>query len=491
MSSRPSIRRLIRRSIVAQIVIGVLVVVVALMMLARSLSLVSQQEDQTRAIGEIRNATVSLLGAVAAIDTYANTGRIEDRARYRAAIADLKDKFRVAAETLEGESAERAAQAAAGVEQWDRDVLSKVAEAVAAGRKREAQLILLSPENDQAIGAAGLTIADLLNGQVVDQLDTDRDTRTFAISVTIAGVLAALILVATASWFLLRIQRFVVPPLEDLQQTARRIGEGDLAARTDPKGTVETSAAAESFNEMAERVESNIDDLREVDKLKDEFVAAVSHELRTPITTARAYLDMYLDGEVGELTEEQRSGIAVISRSIDELADLIDDLLTLTNIEARGERSVNREPVDLERLIAGVERDQRPLYDSAGVKLKVDVPGACRVLADPLRVRQVIVNLLSNARKFSHDGTEVIVTARVSGEFAEIAVRDQGIGITPEELPRIGERFYRAKAVRDVPGTGLGMAIVRELVELHGGELRIVSEPGTGTTITFTLPLAG
>jgi signal transduction histidine kinase len=481
---------LIRRGIVAQIVVGILVVVVVLLMLARSLSLVAEQEDQTRAIREIRNATVSLLGVVGAIDAYSNSGKVEDRQRYESSIEALKAKFLDASTRLEGESAKRAAQAVTDIERWDREVLSKVVAEVEAGNRRAAQQILISAENDAAIGAAGLTIADLLNAQVVDQLETDRDTRTFSIGVTIGAIIGGALLVLAASLYLLRVQRFVVPPLEDLQSTASRIGSGDLGARTTEQGTVETSAAAASFNSMADRVEHSIDELRELDTLKDEFVAAVSHELRTPITTIRAYVDMNLVGETGAMPAEQRESLEVIARSANELAELIDDLLTLTNIEAGRERAVHMHTVDLSELIEEVSNEQKAALEADGIGLELEIAERLFVRADRLRVRQILTNLLSNARKFSTAGMTVKVAATPEAGHVMVSVADEGIGISSHDLPHIGERFYRAKAVRDVPGTGLGLAIVRELVALHGGRLEVASELGAGSTFSFRLPLA-
>ncbi len=490
MASNPSIRNLIRRSVVAQVLIGLLLVIVVVLMLVRTLRLVDDQERDTRAIGEMRAATEALLGTVDGIDSYARTGEPQARRQYEASLADLRRRFETAAERLDGLAAQRAMATAKVVDEWNRQVLRKAAVAADHGDLDAARDVVIGRRNDAMIGVIGLAIADLLNGQVVKQLETDRQSRRYAIAAASASLLALLLLVGSSWFLLLRIRRYVVPPLEQLDAAAARIGEGDFAARVEPTGASETASAGRSFNEMAERIERNIEELRELDTLKDEFVAAVSHELRTPITTIRAYVDMHLGGEAGELSSGQRAGMEVISRSAAELSDLIDDLLTLTNIEAGRERVIHAEAIRAADLVNDLERELRPTFESAGIVLTVDVDDGLKVKADPLRIRQVMVNLLSNARKFSGSGSTVRVTVTPQGEHAKFTVADTGIGIAADDLPHIGERFYRAKEVLEVPGTGLGVAIVRELVELHGGELTIDSTLGRGTTVTFTLPRA-
>lgn len=483
-------RALIRRSVLIQIGVGVLIAAVVLVALVRSLELVSEQERETRAIREMRDASVALLVSTGSISASIDQEHSSAPSQYRKAIDNFDRRFGSAAEELKGGEAAVAVAIEQAVRKWEATIVADVTEAVEAGDYGRAQAILNSPENGEANSRIGLLITTLLNNKVADQLQQERETKDIALYVALAVILAIVTMTGVAAFFLIRIRQRVVPPLEDLDVAATRIGAGELDARARPAGTSETVRAGTSFNAMAERVERNIDELRAVDLLKDEFVATVSHELRTPITTARAYLDMYLDGEVGPLSGDQRSALGVISRSVDELADLIDDLLTLTNIEARGERSIHLEPVDLKRLVADVESEQRPLFESAGVDLRIQCDAPVEVVADPLRVRQVMVNLLSNARKFSPGGAIVSVTVGTSDGRAQVKVADQGIGIAPEDLPRIGERFYRAGSASDVPGTGLGMAIVYELVELHGGEVSIESEPQVGSQISFTLPLA-
>lgn len=487
--SLPSIRNLIRRSVVIQAVAGLVMVLSLLAFLAYALDLVSQQERDTRAIGEMRGATLDLLATIGSIDRYAQKGEPADREAYRAALADLEKRFRTSAERLSGRAAARATKTADGLEQWDRNVLSPAARAAAAGETRRAEQLLVSPANDEAISVVGLAIVDLMSGELQSQLETNRDMRSFAFLAALAAALSVLFMLASALWLLRPIQQRVVPALDDLTDAAHRIGEGDYSARVVPAGTIETATSGRSFNSMAETLENNIEELRGLDAAKDDFVAAVSHALRTPVTTIRGYVDMNLDGEHGDLSKEQRAGLEVIARSAAELSELIDELLILANIQSSGKRAIEPKLLILSDVFRDVERELGPAAEAGEVELVFETPGEYRVQADPLRLRQALSNLLSNAIKFSSAGGTVRVAARISGPDVVVSVKDTGIGIEPEALAHIGERFYRAPSAREVPGTGLGVAIARELVELHGGRLSLESEPGKGSTFSFTIPL--
>lgn len=472
-----------------QVLVGILIVAVVLLALVRSLTLVSEQERESRAIREISNATVTYLIATGLTAANVDSGQLSAASQFRDVLAKFERQFELSSGDLKGNEAAAADAIAQAIGQRERTVTSAVIKAIEDGDLKRAQKLLDSPEAGRTNSQIGAATTVLLNRRVANQLKEEQETKDIAVYVAAAVLLAIASMTFVAAFFLLRIRQRVVPPLEDLDAAAVRVGEGDFRARARPAGTTETVRAGESFNFMAERVERNIAKLRELDVLKDEFVAAVSHDLRTPITVVRAYLDMYLDGEVSGPAEE-KACFEVISRNVDELSELIDDLLTLTIIQAGGERAVHLQTVELDQLVEDVEREMRPTFEDAGVELEVRSGESIHVLADPLRVRQVIVNLLSNACKFSDVGTTVSLTAQGNGRLAEVSVEDHGIGIEREDLSHIGERFFRTKDAESVPGTGLGMAIVDELLKLHGSELKIESEPKVGSVFKFTLPLA-
>jgi len=234
------------------------------------------------------------------------------------------------------------------------------------------------------------------------------------------------------------------------------------------------------------------DELTHLDQLKSDFMATMSHELRTPLTSVIGYSDMLLSGVTGELNEKQVNFVESILKNGEHLLNLINDVLDLTKIEA-GRLELNREPVDLRSALLGVLPIVKPRAADKRIKistfLPTDVP---TVLADPAKLNQILLNLLTNAIKYTHENGSVSVEARVKEDLVEIWVTDTGIGISQEDIDRIFQRFTQvdSSASRTQGGTGLGLAITRELVELHGGEIRVQSKLGKGSSFIFTLPIS-
>jgi PAS domain S-box-containing protein len=230
--------------------------------------------------------------------------------------------------------------------------------------------------------------------------------------------------------------------------------------------------------------------LRELDRLKDEFVALVSHELRTPLTSIRGYLELVLDGEAGDVTDEQRQFRGVVERNADRLLALVGDLLFLAQIEA-GKLSLEVGAVDLAAVASESVDAARPLADEKDITLSLAVGPVPLLAGDGARIAQLVDNLVSNALKFTPEGGRVDVRARARNSSAVIEVRDSGIGIPDDEQERLFERFFRSSnaAERQIPGTGLGLAISKAIVEAHGGEIAVKSEVGVGTTFRVSLPI--
>jgi signal transduction histidine kinase len=230
--------------------------------------------------------------------------------------------------------------------------------------------------------------------------------------------------------------------------------------------------------------------LREVDRLKSEFLASMSHELRTPLNSIIGYAEVILDGIDGEINDEVTEDVTAIYNSGKLLLNLINDILDLAKIEA-GQLALDLEQVNLHTFLESVTDTSRILLKDKPVELKVDLEAAPReIVADRLRIEQILNNLLSNAAKFTEKGS-IIVSAKPEGEWVRISVTDSGIGIPKEKLGLIFERFRQAdqSTTRRAGGTGLGLAITRQLVELHGGQIEVQSEVGRGSTFSFTLPL--
>ena len=231
---------------------------------------------------------------------------------------------------------------------------------------------------------------------------------------------------------------------------------------------------------------------RELDRMKDEFVSLVSHELRTPLTSIKGYVDLLLDGDAGEVTEEQKEFLDVVKSNSDRLVMLVNDLLDVSRIEA-GRINLRLAPVDLAGSIEEVATSLQPLMEQKRQSLKLELPDDLpRVMADRDRVAQIMTNLLSNAHKYTLEGGAVSVRAKADRDEVEVEVSDTGVGMTQDELDKLWTKFFRAQnpATQDVGGTGLGLNITRSLVEKQGGGIGVRSEPMKGSTFSFTLPVA-
>ena len=276
---------------------------------------------------------------------------------------------------------------------------------------------------------------------------------------------------------LLRGLRLLALPLRDLIDAAQRVEAGDLTPRVRERGPRELRALARAFNSMLDR-------LLRSERQRRQLLADVTHELRTPVAVLQGNLEGMLDGvypadaeHLGPLLEETRM-----------LSRLIDDLRTLSLAES-GVLVLHREPTDLGVLDAEVIAAFRAQAEASGVSLRLEVPEDIPLVEiDPLRLREILVNLVANALRHTSHGGEVRITAAVDSHSLRLAVVDNGSGIAAEDLPHIFERFFKTA---DSSGSGLGLAIARNLVLAHGGEIEAESAPGEGTTIRITLPLDG
>jgi PAS domain S-box-containing protein len=238
-------------------------------------------------------------------------------------------------------------------------------------------------------------------------------------------------------------------------------------------------------------VVEDISERKEIERLKNEFISVVGHELRTPLTSIRGSLGLLAGGVAGDLQPEAREMVQLAVDNADRLVRLVNDTLELERLDA-GRLELHRRPAELSQLTATALRAVDALADAAGVSL-ISAVGGVRLLADPDRVVQALVNLLGNAVKFSPRAGRVTVSAEPRGHLALISVADEGPGIPPEKLESIFERFTQVDSsdARDKGGTGLGLAITRAIVEHHGGRIWAESNSAGGSTFRMTLPLLG
>ena len=229
---------------------------------------------------------------------------------------------------------------------------------------------------------------------------------------------------------------------------------------------------------------------RELDRMRDAFVATVSHELRTPLTSISGFLEM-MQEEEQELGESGKRYLDVIRRSTNRLHALVEDLLMIAQIEAK-RVELQLGPVDVAELTSRAVEAVRPTADDKGVTLEVFTDHPPMVRGDQNRLTQVLDNLVSNAVKFTNDGGAVKVSISADGADVRLVVADTGIGVPLDEQGQVFSRFFRASTATQlaIPGTGLGLAISRALVEQHGGTITFDSQEGEGTQVVVTLPSA-
>jgi signal transduction histidine kinase len=270
-----------------------------------------------------------------------------------------------------------------------------------------------------------------------------------------------------------------------MARAAGTMARGEYGTRVSTDSRDEVGHLAAAFNRMASELE-------QVERLRRDLVANVSHELKTPISALRAHLENLLDG----VERPDPETLQIMLQQSERLSRLVEQLLDLSRLES-GDVPMDPQPMALAPLVAQVMSEVEVAAAGRSADVRNLVPRDLeQVMADPERIHQVLYNLLDNAVRFTPPDGSVQVTAAVAGDRCEVTVADTGPGIPAEHLPFVFERFYRADAARargsaGSGGTGIGLAIVRSVVQAHGGTVRAESEPGRGSAFTFDLPLAG
>lgn len=340
------------------------------------------------------------------------------------------------------------------------------------GSMRYRVLVRSGPRDTTIVTAASLTpVEDAVNSLV----------RTL--------VLAGLLALAGASLLSWLVIRRGLRPVDQMVETAAAIAEGDLSRRVpDADPDTELGRLGAALNDMLGQIEAGIREREATEARLRRFVADAAHELRTPLTSLRGYAELYRQGAL-PTTDAVTNAMGRIESEGARMARLVDDLLLLARTDQG--RALDKEPVDLVRLAREATGDfaaadpERPLHR--------ELEGSAVVVGDPIRLRQVIDNLLTNVRMHTPSQTPTRVSVQRNGEWAEITVADEGPGIPPDDQPRVFERFWRGDPSRGRTangGAGLGLSIVDSLVRAHGGSVAVTSAPGRGTAFTLRLPLA-
>lgn len=274
----------------------------------------------------------------------------------------------------------------------------------------------------------------------------------------------------------------IVTPVLDISRTARRIAMGEYDTRLKKRYDDEIGELCDTVNFMAGEIAT-------AERMKNEFISSISHELRTPLTAIKGWSEtLQMAADDRELVEQ---GLTVIGGEAQRLTGIVEELLDFSRMES-GHMVLRQRPLDIAALLEEAVFLFRDRAFRSGITLEYRPPYGRRnnlplVMGDPDRIKQVFINLLDNAVKYSRSGDRIRVEAAAMPTAVQVVISDTGIGIAPEELPRIRQKFYQTDA--GASGAGLGLALAQEILQLHGGSLEIDSEYGVGTAVTVTLPL--
>jgi signal transduction histidine kinase len=358
--------------------------------------------------------------------------------------------------------------------------------ATARSYQREAVALVHLARGDHP-AAARATIANQHNHRKELRSHVSNDTRNTALLVgagLVAGLLGAVLLF---NGLISSMRR----PLEELVDASGRLAAGNLDTRVKVGGPAETAALGAAFNEMADELQRRAGERDQLDRMKDEFVLTASHELRSPLTSVQGFAELLML-EREQLQPKQAETVEIILDNTRHLVRLLNDLLDLARSDA-GRLTIKPVVADVGTLVDDAIRTMRAQTEAGGQTLEQGIdPGLPPVRVEPDRIRQVLVNLLTNAHEYSPPGASIRTTAALVDDEVEISVSDDGPGIPQLQLEHIFDRFTRGDAglTQRVGGTGLGLAISKSLIELHGGTLSASSTPGLGSTFRVRLPMA-
>jgi len=295
---------------------------------------------------------------------------------------------------------------------------------------------------------------------------------------------------------ILLLEKLVLSRLTRLSTNVESIGKsGDISSRVKMAGRDELSSLADVINGMLASLEQAhrklkraYEDLKELDRMKDEFLSMTSHELKTPLVPMTSLVRQMSGRELGELTKKQEKALGMISRGIERLRGSVEKILEISRLES-GRMELHKEKLQLAPLVRDVVKRMKPSATLKKISLTQRMDSVPTIEADRGRVDEVLSCLIDNAIKFTPDGGRVDVATKRKGDNVLIEVKDNGKGIAPKDMPNLFKKFFRADP--SVPGIGLGLSICKRLVEAHGGKIWCKSKLGKGSTFSFTLPVRG
>ncbi|MGH8674674.1 MAG: sensor histidine kinase, partial [Burkholderiales bacterium] len=327
--------------------------------------------------------------------------------------------------------------------------------------------------------------ADML-ARIDESQEDYRRSQLLVIGFALGSLLLALGLGYSISWSL-------IGPVRRMDERFSEISAGNFAGRVSVPNRDELGALAENLNRMSGELGRLYRQLETANRHKSEFLANMSHELRTPLNAVIGFSEVLHERMFGELNETQADYVNDIHTSGKHLLSLINDILDLSKIEA-GRMELEPSDFDLPAMLETALTLVRERASRNGIALSLEIePGIGSVRGDERKLKQVTVNLLSNAVKFTPEGGSVRLGACMNGRAIEVSVADTGVGIAAEDQALVFQEFRQVgtDSARKAEGTGLGLALAKKFVELHGGTIRLESAVGRGSTFTFTLPVSG
>jgi signal transduction histidine kinase len=338
-------------------------------------------------------------------------------------------------------------------------------------------------------GQGGTSVIGVLI--VIPRSAAENTVPPFLEAVRLSVLIASAIIAVLAALVAILFSRTITRPLARLTNAAHVLASGDYSARVTTNARSELGELASTFNEMATRLEKDVDELRQQELLRRELIMNITHDLATPLTAIAGLGESLVDG-VNQNREDFEATGRIIARETLRLRRLVQDLHLMAKVEA-GAMQPQRKVLRLAAVVDEALAVLAPEFERANVEphnnVAFDLPP---VLADPDMLMRVFSNLCDNALRHTPTGGAVVIEARKQGNMLEIAVTDTGKGIPPEALSRVFDRFYRTDASRQarMGGSGLGLAIVRAIVEAHGGAIRAENVPQGGARIVFSMPVA-
>lgn len=436
-----------------------------------------------------------VLNARASLDAFTISGDRRSLHSYRQALEERHTDGRPLADFGDRDSPVRALyrQEEAAAKTWIHDYAGpRLAQGIGAGLD-DAALSGRGTRLFAAIQRAHAAQTAHLDEEYAHALNDGRTRLQATLGVIGAITVLGSLMVASLGW---RVTEQVRRPLVTLSGVVDRLAAGDHLVRAQVEGPPEVRRVSQALNSLADEIDRGRDveaaiqrQLRAVDSAKSDFVSNVSHELRTPLTVITGYLELLNDALEGTVGDDELRMLTAAERNVQRLKDLIEDLLTLD----RAERiEAELAPVDLSAIVGVVASDLRLSASNRGIRIFVDCPAVpMLVMGDAVQLQRAVLNVMSNAVKFSYDGGAVEASVESGRENVLLTVLDRGIGIPRNELSQLGSRFFRASnAVKnEIAGTGLGLRIVQTIVANHFGTLTLDSPGGEGTEVRLTLPL--